>query len=257
MDNRTVQQALKTLGHYSGPVDGIIGPQTYAACERLLESRQFDVSQWPTARQWTAAKQVILADMGHYEGKIDGYVGPSTKHAIELWQNDMRQVPSVVPPVAGKKANVWPTQANVPSFYGAVGANQVMIEVPYEMKLAWDTSSPVRRISCHAKVADSVVRVLSKVKATYGTDIPRLRLDLFGGCLNVRKMRGGSSYSMHAWGIALDFDPDRNALRMNHNMATFARDEYLPWFEAWEEEGWVSLGRERDFDWMHVQAARL
>ena len=29
------------------------------------------------------------------------------------------------------------------------------------------------------------------------------------------------------------------------------------WWALWEEEGFVSLGRAGDFDWMHVQAARL
>jgi len=28
-------------------------------------------------------------------------------------------------------------------------------------------------------------------------------------------------------------------------------------WKAWEEEGWLSLGRSRNFDWMHVQACRL
>jgi hypothetical protein len=80
---------------------------------------------------------------------------------------------------------------------------------------------------------------------------------LFGGCLNVRRMRGGSAWSMHSWGIAFDFDPDRNQLRWGRDRAAFAKPEYNKWFELWEEEGAVSLGRVRNFDWMHVQFARL
>ena len=37
----------------------------------------------------------------------------------------------------------------------------------------------------------------------------------------------------------------------------FAQAELAPNAGRWEEEGWISLGRARDFDWMHVQAARL
>jgi hypothetical protein len=62
---------------------------------------------------------------------------------------------------------------------------------------------------------------------------------------------------MHSWGIALDFDPDRNQLSWGKPKALFSGVGYLPFWQAWEAEGWVSLGRKRDFDWMHVQAARL
>ncbi len=88
-------------------------------------------------------------------------------------------------------------------------------------------------------------------------EIQRLRLDLLGGCLNVRTMRGGRRYSLHSWGIAVDYDPERNRLKWGRDRASFAQPEYDPWWKLWEEEGWVSLGRHRNFDWMHIQAARL
>jgi hypothetical protein len=75
--------------------------------------------------------------------------------------------------------------------------------------------------------------------------------------MNVRKMRGSDAWSMHSWGIALDFDANRNALRMTSKEAAFAKPAYNQWWKLWEDEGWVSLGRERNYDWMHVQAARL
>ena len=46
-------------------------------------------------------------------------------------------------------------------------------------------------------------------------------------------------------------------LRMDSTEAEFAKPEYDKWWECWEDEGWTSLGRTRDFDWMHVQAAHL
>lgn len=66
-------------------------------------------------------------------------------------------------------------------------------------------------------------------------------------------MRG----SLHSWGIAIDFDPERNALNWDHTKARLARPDAEDFWKIWEAEGWVNLGRSRDFDWMHVQAARL
>jgi hypothetical protein len=57
--------------------------------------------------------------------------------------------------------------------------------------------------------------------------------------------------------MAIDHDPDNNQLNWSRNRATFARPEYEQWWQIWEEEGWVSLGRQRNFDWMHVQASKL
>ena len=70
-------------------------------------------------------------------------------------------------------------------------------------------------------------------------------------------MRGGSSWSMHSWGVAVDLDPDRNRLRWNSSKAYLARDEYKPFWKIVESEGWTSLGRERNYDWMHFQSAHL
>jgi hypothetical protein len=55
----------------------------------------------------------------------------------------------------------------------------------------------------------------------------------------------------------LDFDPSRNKLKWGRDKANLARPEYDAWWEAWETEGWLSLGRERNFDWMHIQAVKL
>jgi len=84
--------------------------------------------------------------------------------------------------------------------------------------------------------------------------IKELRLDLFGGCLNVRKMRGGSSWSMHSWGIAVDLDPDKNQLTWGKDRASFAKSEYDPFWKIVADEGWTSLGKAENRDWMHFEA---
>jgi hypothetical protein len=110
----------------------------------------------------------------------------------------------------------------------------------------------------HEKVHDSIARVLSRVLDFYGpVAIAEYRLDIFGGSLNVRKKRGSNAWSMHSWGIAVDYDPLNNQLKWGRDKATFAKPVYETWFKLWEEEGWLSLGRARNYDWMHLQAARL
>ena len=157
--------------------------------------------------------------------------------------------------------NGWPpqkSQSELERFYGLVGQNQATIDAPYPHKLAWKKSTAVNQFSCHEKVHDSLERVLKRVLDHYGPEeIGRLGLDLWGGCLNVRQIRGGTRYSTHSWGIALDYDPAHNRLKWGRDRATFARPDYDMWWALWEEEGWVSLGRARNFDWMHVQAAKI
>ena len=126
------------------------------------------------------------------------------------------------------------------------------------MYLAWATGTRARKMTLHKKVAPSAERVLQRVSQIYNQkERKELGLDLFAGSLNVRKMRGGSSYSMHSWGIAIDFDSIRNQLSWNKPKARLSHSDAIPFWEAWEAEGWLSLGRARDYDWMHCQASRL
>jgi peptidoglycan hydrolase-like protein with peptidoglycan-binding domain len=165
------------------------------------------------------------------------------------------------PSAPSKPSNlVWPKQDynSMVNFYGPVGENQTKLTLPYPMKLAWDTNTTLTRITCHKKVAKSLYTILENIKKIYGDkEIKRLRLDLFGGCLNVRKMRGGSAWSTHSWGCAIDLDPDRNQLRWGKDRASFGRPEYKEFLDCFEAEGWVSLLRARNFDAMHMQAALL
>ena len=93
--------------------------------------------------------------------------------------------------------------------------------------LAWDLNTKVSRMSCHKLVADKFLGVFNDLLAHYGYEkIVLLGIDLFGGCFNFRKMRGGSDWSKHSWGVAVDLDPARNLLKETSKTARFARPEY-------------------------------
>lgn len=52
-------------------------------------------------------------------------------------------------------------------------------------------------------------------------------------------------------------DPDRNGLNIPAPKAVLSGPEYAAFWQFVEAEGAVSLGRARDYDWMHFQFATL
>lgn len=130
----------------------------------------------------------------------------------------------------------------------------VTVTLPYPMRLAWDLDTTVTKLRCHKLVAIKFEAVFKDILATYG--LPRIKelgIDLFGGCFNFRKMRGGSAWSKHSWGIAIDLDPARNTLKETSRTARFARPEYKDMIDIFYKHGFISLGREKNYDWMHFE----
>jgi hypothetical protein len=256
-----IQAQLNARGLDAGPEDGVLGPRTIAALDRVEETPQ----GWSKKRKQVAFIQLLAREKGIEAGPIDGYWGPQTDYAFEALIQivEENKEPEIWRPedLSYANPNDWPKQTpqdNLVRFYGEAGKNQTKIDLPYPHRLSWNKATVIKSFQCHEKVHDSLHRVLSRVLDNYGPDeIARLHLDLWGGCLNVRKMRGGTQYSLHSWGIAIDYDPERNQLKWDRDRASFASPEYDTWWKLWEEEGWTSLGRTRNFDWMHVQAAGL
>jgi hypothetical protein len=230
-NTRAIQERLKELGLYKAKVDGISGKATIAAIRGFQRMHGL---------------------------RPDGIAGHLTR--VELFPASMPERDAELPEDPGRTQHdgMWPRQKDVERFFGPVGQNQAMLELPFPMRLAWDTRKLVHRFSIHEKVHDSAMRCLFRIADEYDAAGRKLiGIDLFGGCLNVRKMRGGSSWSMHSWGIAIDFDPARNQLKWGRDKARLAQPDCKRFWQIWEEEGWVSLGRARNYDWMHCQAARL
>ena len=146
-----------------------------------------------------------------------------------------------------------------------------LIDIPYPMRLAWDTSIIVNRISCHKDITSNILQVFDDLLCEYGYDkIKELGIDLYGGMFMYRPKRGrekqyikaiedgdkklASTYlSNHSWGTAIDLDPARNLLRESSRTARFARPEYKPMIDIFYANGFESLGVEKNYDWMHFQ----
>lgn len=135
--------------------------------------------------------------------------------------------------------------------------NHTVITLPFPMRVAWDLNTSVRKITVHKLIAQNMLGAFNDIFAHYGYDkIKELGIDLFGGVYNCRKMRGGTTMSKHAWAVAIDIDPARNTLHETHKTARFARPEYKPMIDAFYKNGFISLGREKDYDWMHFEIAK-
>ena len=160
----------------------------------------------------------------------------------------------------------WPLQSECDSFYGNprvpnglvspawFKANIVTISPPFRMTF---DGKPVSKVQVHRKCADSLSRVFNAIWTASGHNqvvIEQWGVDKFGGSFNYRLKRGLSSLSMHAYGCAIDFDPERNGLGV---MRGHLRDCPLV-IAAFKAEGWSWGG-----DWqtrpdpMHFQAARV
>lgn len=287
MDLRDVQSRLAAAHLYDGDVDGLVGNLTKAAVKAfLLQQGVRDLDYWPLERRLLAARQLICRIDGIEVGAIDGRMGPQSRYAfevydarksmggkpapaVEAWRDDAaapQAVPSrPLPVITSSQVNapssvpVWPRQAAMDAFYGPKGSGQVSMTLPYAMRIAWDLDSWISRFSCHRKVKESLERIFVRTLDHYGIDeIHRLKLDLFGGCLNVRKMRGSATaWSIHSWGCAVDIDPEHNQLKFKRAQATLDNPPFDPFWRFVYDDGGIGLGRERDYDWMHFQLARL
>lgn len=237
--NHWLQSRLTAHGYPCGPIDGVIGAMTIAALKAFQTARGLEVTGTATKTTETLLRlpaSTVIPDVG---SPLPDRNAP----LAETFQPSRTQ---------------WPRQADCMAYYGPVGTDQVQVPIPFDMYLAWSKSTRITRMTLHRLVAPSAARVFQRITEEYSAaDRKSLGLDLFGGSLNVRRMRGGSAYSMHSWGIAIDFDPERNQLQWGRDKARLAHPDAVPFWVMWESEGWLSLGRARNFDWMHVQAARL
>ncbi len=105
-------------------------------------------------------------------------------------------------------------------------------------RLAWERNTTVSTMRCHKLVAEPLLRIFRATLDHYGMEkIRELGLDLYGGCFNNRSIIGGKATSMHAWGIAVDMDPDRNGLNIPAPKAVLSGPEYAAFWQFVEAEG--------------------
>jgi hypothetical protein len=118
------------------------------------------------------------------------------------------------------------------------------VTLPFAMRLSWDKSRSVTQFTCHRLLAAKFEKVFAQIH----TEGLQSAITTFGGCFAFRQQRTGSKLSAHAWGIALDLNPESNAQgtagNMDERIIAFFREAGFTWGGDWK-------GRTRDP--MHFQ----
>lgn len=82
------------------------------------------------------------------------------------------------------------------------------IDLPLTMRLSWDHKVSVYKLSCHQALKEIFRAVFEQiVQEGLGS-----RVRTYGGCYAFRPKRGAAQYSTHVWGIAIDLNPETNAM---------------------------------------------
>jgi len=166
----------------------------------------------------------------------DGIWGPKSAAACQ------RHLRALMP-----SPHPWPRgdQASLRAFYGSPGDESQLVSIDVAGLGVMYDNRPVHTIRCHRKVAASLRRVLEK--------LPRGITAKYAGVYNNRPVRGGSTPSLHAYGAAIDLDPDNNG-----NMTPWPSKSLMPLdvMETFAREGWLPAGAFWGRDAMHFQATQ-
>ncbi len=178
--------------------------------------------------------------------EADGIIGKQTRAAIAQYFGEDSL------PIYPSKGQIRTNR----SIFGVAGQVTLQrVEPPYPLYYA---GKQVESISVHQRIVPAVQKALSRVLAHYGAErVHELGLDVYDGCYNNRSVRGGTSTSMHAWGIALDFNAAKNGNHTRGKEALFASPEYDFWWLAWLSVGARPFGLYNDRDYMHVDFTQI
>jgi hypothetical protein len=80
------------------------------------------------------------------------------------------------------------------------------ITLPFPLVVSWDHSQSVTAITCHKLLTKPFADVFDRIQ----TSGLQSKITSFGGCFSFRPQRTGTKLSTHAWGIAIDLNPETN-----------------------------------------------
>ena len=219
--------------------------------------------------------QTRLQDVGYYAGKVDGWAGPLTVSAYRSFTGrDAAPAPPVVVPVVsfpGMSELPEPaasyrlpreTTAALTAFYSSPAKSPPYLDwfsFPHDgTRLYSRTGTPLQdragdeRLDhrCHRLLIGRLTAALAEIYVTLGrAEYERQGWHIYGGCHDYRNKTGGSSLSIHSWGVGIDVNPGENPYAATRT--TFSATA----IDVMERWGFLSGGRAWGKDWMHFQAA--
>jgi hypothetical protein len=179
----------------------------------------------------------------------DGVFGAKSRSALQVWLKNVMPKPHPFPTEAGVSSNL--------SIFGRHGDPDTSpptakITIPFKV---YYEDTPVQILRPHEKVADSLLCVFQRLDQAFPTEAEKRLAGIltYDGLYNPRQKRGGNSWSMHSWAIAIDLDADRNG-----NLVSWPEVAVMPLLvmECFAREGWLSAGAFWGRDAMHFQATR-
>jgi hypothetical protein len=108
------------------------------------------------------------------------------------------------------------------------------ITLPFPLVVSWDHSQSVTAITRHKLLTKAFADVFDRIQ----TSGLQSKITSFGGCFSFRPQRTGTKLSTHAWGIAIDLNPETNQQGIAGDMdtaviATF-REAGFEWGGDWQ-----------------------
>lgn len=169
--------------------------------------------------------------------EADGFWGPKS---IAACQRHLRRLRPAW-------AN-WPSPSDsaMIAYYGQPGDESDLVNLRVDTLGVYYEGKKVNTIRCHKKCASFLYDALEEINDGPAAWVLRE----YAGCFNFRNMRGGSRYSKHAWGAAIDLVPATNGL--NTHWPTRANMP-IDAMEAFARQGWLSAGAMWSRDAMHFQ----
>jgi hypothetical protein len=108
--------------------------------------------------------------------------------------------------------------------------NMVMWDVPTELEIGVIP----KKLYCNKDMVEPLSQAFKNLISTGHVK----ELKTWDGCFNIRKMRGLSSMSLHAWGIAIDVNAFENQLnqvpKLSSGFVKCFKDAGFDWGGEWE-----------------------